>query len=296
MAVNIAPGSPEWMRTITPSKVAAILGISRYQSQFALWHQMAGHTPAEEPKDEFTAGHAFEPALAYLWKSENQGWRLSPGEVQIARTDLGFATFATIDRRATRGRARRVVEFKTARSLEDWGDEFTDQAPTDYVAQVQWQMHVTRFTSAPAHLMVMGPFFRWHTYEIEYQPELCAAIEDRCRSWVSSLDAGVEPELDDSVATYDCVRQLHPDIDPDAEVDVSPAVAAEYLAADTEYKAADKRLRGAKSQLLNVMKRARLAHCGDVKVATRSPHARGGVALKRNAKADAESVTGVSAA
>ena len=274
MTQFIQPGSPERLRVITPSKVPAILGQSRWQSQFALWHEMAGlvapDPETEERKKMFDAGHAFEAALAALWLTENPGWQLSPGEVQVTSEIIPFEAMATLDRRARRGRARRIVEFKTARSLDDWGDDFTDDAPGDYILQVQWQMHVTGYRRHPAHLMVMGPFFRWHTYEIAYNAGLCAVIEQRCVAWMDSLATGQRPELDDSIATYECVKKLHPDIDG-TTVQVDRDLALGYLEADAALKAAEKKARGAKSAFLDAMGQAKYAHVGDVKVADRRP-------------------------
>ncbi|MBD0852737.1 hypothetical protein CU043_00415 [Corynebacterium striatum] len=37
-----APGTPEWAKIVTASKVPALLGVSRFTSQYAAWHQLAG--------------------------------------------------------------------------------------------------------------------------------------------------------------------------------------------------------------------------------------------------------------
>ena len=99
-----APGTPEWRRMITASKVPAILGISRYRSQFAVWHEMAGLVePAEKPRDRMTWGHVAERSLSDWWLYKNPGWKLNPrrnGTYEIAYTDesLPFVNAATIDR------------------------------------------------------------------------------------------------------------------------------------------------------------------------------------------------------
>lgn len=287
-APTIAPGSPEWLRIITPSKVPAILGKSRFESPYRLWHRMRGDLAPEPPADIFTAGHAMERALAYIWKQENPGWRLSPGEVQVhaPAADGAPAMLATVDRRASRGAHKRVVEFKTARSLEDWGDHFTDEVPLDYYLQVQTQQMITGWTRHPAHLMVMGPFFNWHTYVIEYDPEVGQAIREAAAAWERSLAEGTPPELDDTVPTYQAVRDLHPDIDGN-EVQVDPELAREFLQSDADRKAAETAARGAKTRLLDAMGRAAQANAGEAKVATR--YARGqSVALRPNSKALAD--------
>jgi predicted phage-related endonuclease len=280
MSVAIQPGSPEHMRLVTPSKVAAILGVSRFSSPYRTWHQMAGLIEPEPPKEIFALGHDFEPAMASIWKRQNPGWRLSRDEVQIVVSTerFGFPAAVTLDRRASRGRARRNVEFKTARDLSQWGDYFTDQAPADYVAQVQAQMLFSGYTDYPAHLMVLGPFFEAHTYVIEYDPEVADAIVARCKAFYDSLQSDTPPELDDSVPTYETVKQLHPEIDGStANVDLE--LAASVLAASDSAKAADTELRYRKTLLLDAMGFAASAMCGDVKIADRRPHGKGGVAL-----------------
>lgn len=278
--VAIEPGSPEWQKIITPSKVAAILGVSRWESPYRLWHRMKGLVDPEPPKDIFDMGHDFEPAMAAMWLRQNPGWRLSAGEVQlVAPGGIGYPAAATLDRRACRGRARRIVEFKMARHMEDWGDFGTDQAPADYVAQVMAQMAYTGYTRHPAHLIVLGPYFEAHTYVIEYDEQVAAMIDQRCRAFWASLDGDTPPPLDDSVPTYQCVRELHPDISQGEEVDIPADLAWLVLQLDSDLKAFTADLRGAKARLLDVMGNAQYAMFGGVKIADRRPHGRGGVAL-----------------
>ncbi|WP_371934158.1 YqaJ viral recombinase family protein [Mycobacterium sp. TY814] len=278
--VFVEPGSPEWMQIITPSKVAAILGVSRWESPYRLWHRLKGLVDPEPPKDIFDMGHDFEPAMAAIWKRRNPGWQLSPGEVQIIAPDkFGYPAAATLDRRARRGRARKVIEFKTARHLEDWGDFFTDQAPADYVAQILAQMAYTGYTKHPAELLVLGPYFEAHTYVIHYDADVVAMIHQRCTEFWHSLKGKFPPDLDDSVATYQCVRELHPDITPGETVQVDPDLAVELLAAAADSKDHEARLRGLKTELLDRMRNAQYACVGDLRIADRRPHAKGSVAL-----------------
>ncbi|MCV7232794.1 hypothetical protein BST20_01910 [Mycobacterium branderi] len=283
--VVIEPGSPEWHRIITSSKVAAILGVSRWESPYRLWHRMKGLVDPEPPKDIFDVGHDFEPAMAAMWKRRNPGWQLSPGEVQIvADAKFGYPAAATLDRRGRRGRARRVVEFKTARRLEDWGDFGTDQAPADYVAQVLALMAFTGYTKHPAHLMVLGPYFEAHTYVIEYDEQVVAMMHKRCSEFWHSLKGSEPPDLDDSVPTYECVRKLHPEINPGETVQVDPDDALALLRASALGKSMETRLRGMKTRLLDQMGNAQYACVGELRIADRRQHAKGSVALNLSVK------------
>jgi len=277
----IAPGSDAWLRAITPSKVASILGVSRWESPYRLWHRMKGLIDPEAPKDIFDIGHDFEPAAANRWKRHNPGWRLSASEVQFVSTGDNpafFPTVCTIDRRASRGQAHRVVEFKTARHLDEWGDDFTGECPEDYAAQCIAQMMFTGWWSNPAHLLVLGPYFNDHIYTIEYDLGVAAWMFDKCHAFYQSLSSHEPPPLDDSVATYECVRELHPEIDG-TTVQIDPDLGMAVHNANADLKTADSTLRGLKTRLLDQMGNAQYAVIGDLKVADRRTHASGSVSL-----------------
>lgn len=287
----VQPGSPEWLRTITPSKVAAILGVSRWTSAFELWNEMKGLIDPQPHKDIFDTGHAFELALAYLWKldKQNKGWRLSPSAVQLPCSTWGFPALVTLDRRASRGSHRRVVEFKTARSLEEWGDDFTDEAPADYLAQVLAQMMFTGWTQHPAHLVVMGPFLRHHTYLVHYNEQLAQEVAARCRDFYRSLAHNQRPPLDDTKPTYRAIKKLHPLIDRDTFVEVPPDVISDLRFWRQRKLDAERKERLHRNRLLDLMGNAQRAavrvNGTSINVALRKPHSKGGVALDVNNKA-----------
>lgn len=277
----IAPGSPEHRTLISPSKIAAIVGLSRFQSQYSCWMEMSGRLGESEaaPAEIFKVGHAFEHALAYLWKEDNPGWRLSRQGVQAVSDQFGFPAVCTLDRLASRGRARRVVEFKTARDLSEWGDEGGDEAPADYLVQVQAQMLLTGLTAYPGHLMVMGPFFKRFTYVVQYDEQICTWLIKKCQDFYQSLLSGTPPPLDDSVSTYNAVRAAHPEIKEGTQVEISPELHGRLAEASTSYKGAERELRGLKTQLLDLLGDAQSATVNGQVIATRRPGAKGSVAL-----------------
>ncbi|EOM78037.1 hypothetical protein Rrhod_0578 [Rhodococcus rhodnii LMG 5362] len=279
--MSLAPGSPEWARTITASKIPAILGVSRFQSQFSLWHEMAGNYRREisdEKRDLFDYGHAVELAAAHYWKSKNPGWRLSPGERQFTRDDLPFANAATIDRQATRGRARRVVEIKTARSLEEWGDDGTGEVPADYAAQVIWQQYITGWHDR-ADLVLWPQYGMPRIYHVEYDAPIADVIVQRAAAWHQSLIDGTPPLLDDTIATYETVRALHPDIDADTETEIDLTLAVDYLAATAELRDLEAHVRGLKSRVLDRMGNTQHATSHGHRIASRRPTRGNSIAL-----------------
>ncbi len=294
--MTIEVGSPEWLRTVTASKIPSILGISRFKSQFALWHEMAGLVDpepiSESTQELFDYGHAAELAAREYWLLRNPGWRASRAERQFTDPTIGFANAATVDRVGSRGSHRRVIEVKTAQSLEAWGDDGSGEVPADYAAQVLFQQRVTGFTE-PADLVLWPEYGRPRIYTIEFVPHVAAAIIDAARKWLASIEAGTPPPLDNTVSTYECLRRLHPDIERDIEVELPEELAARYLTLSADQKLLDAELRGAKSEVLAAMGSAQRATCRGHKIADRRNHASGRVALAVNTKS--EFLEGVSA-
>lgn len=277
----IEPGSPEWLSMVTPSKVPSILKISRWKTQYTLWHEMAGIIEpapiAEARQDDFDYGHACELAAREYWKFKNPGWRISQGEVQVSNPDLPFPNLATVDLRGSRGSLRRVVEVKTARDLGEFGDDGSGEIPRDYAAQILMQMLITGWHDT-ADLVCWAQYGKPRIYHVEYDPEVAEAIIGLCADFVESLATGQKPALDNTVSTYETVKALHPDIDG-TTVEIPPTLAAHLLDANRDAKFIEDALRGRKSELLDLMGNAQIAEVAGIKVADRRPHGRGGVAL-----------------
>jgi hypothetical protein len=276
---KIEPGSPEHNRLISPSKIPAICGVGRWESAYTLWHRMKGLDDEKPYQDIFTVGLAFEHTLAFLWKEENPGWRLSRGEVQYATTEFGFPAVATPDRRASRGRHRRVVEFKIARDLSEWGDPDLDgDCPTDYALQVTAQM-VLSGMHYPADLLVMGPFFKHRSYRIDYDQKVADWMIGRCREFYASLAEAIPPELDNSLSTYTTVRAMHPDIEVGMEVEIPESLWEDLRTTNREAKQNERELRGLKTKVLDCAGNAQRITCNGEVVATRRRSTHGSVAL-----------------
>ncbi len=265
----IRPGTDAWRRVITPSKVAAILGepgdpVSRYESPFRLWHRMTGRVEPEAPKDAFDLGHDVEHLAAARYRRDRPEWLLSPDEVQahVDPEKFGFPAIATLDRRGVRGASRRVVEFKLARNLTDldtWGDDLKGELPDDYHAQVTALMLFTGWTEIPGELLVVGPYLDHRIYTVDYDRQFAAWIIQKCRRFYESLAGDEPPELDNTKATYECLRELHPDIDRGVSAIIPADEAIEFLDAREGLLAAEEAFALQKNYLLKRMERAQYA-------------------------------------
>ncbi|WP_431231480.1 YqaJ viral recombinase family protein [Mycolicibacterium psychrotolerans] len=286
----LEPGSPEWAGVITPSKVAAILGLSRWESPFRLWHRMKGIVPPDPPKDAFDLGHDMESFAAARWLRRNPGWHVSPGEVQfhVPAGHFPFPAIGTIDRRASRGSWRRILEVKIARDLGDlerFGDDLTGDCPDDYAAQVTAQRMFVAATQSSlrwdpvSDLLVVGPYFNERIYKVDYDADVVSWVIDECSAFWESLQSDTPPDLDDQPATYECLKQLHPDIDGGSSVELPPALAVEYLEAKQAEKDAKAAAQGATNAVAAHMQSAQYANVGTLRVADRRSNGKGGVSL-----------------
>lgn len=282
MSAAIEVGSPEWLRLITPSKVPVIIGASRFDSPYRLWHRMTGRVQPEPESDRFDMGHDFEPAMRAMWRRRNPDWQLSPGEVQlqVPADRFGFPALVTLDGRARRGRSRRVVQFKTVRDTDEWGDYGTDEAPAYVVAQVMTEMAFSGYTQHPASVLALGPFYeRPLVYNIPFSPRTWAGILERLQEWHASMALDEVPDLDDTVATYDCLRELHPDISEGLEVHIEPNDAARVRIAHSNHELAKAQLQADKNYLLDLMGNAQYAKLDGEVIARRQRGSHGSVSL-----------------
>ena len=76
---DLQPGTPEWMRLMTASKVAAVLGLSPWESRYSLWHRMAGLIDPQPENDEKIRGHYLEPAVAQWFADQHPETIQQPG-------------------------------------------------------------------------------------------------------------------------------------------------------------------------------------------------------------------------
>ena len=280
MSTAFKPGSPEWARLVTASKVAGILSISPWDSQYKVWCVMAGLIPPDPENEAMRRGNMLEDAVLNWWLADN------PDAIELGRQvtcqipDEPWAA-ATPDMIVTSGGDTEIVDAKTASDDEGWGRPGTDEAPKYYIASSMWQLAMHPEAARVRLAVLFGRPFTMREYVIERDDELCGALIDHCRAFHATVVSGVMPPLDDSVATHEAVRAQHPDIDRDLDVQITEAQASDWLASKAAIESADRWHRGATTVLLDQMGKARRAMCDGSVIARRQPHASGSVSLVR---------------
>lgn len=271
---DYTPGSDAWLRLVTASKVAAILGLSPWESPRSMWHRMRGELPDVDTAYK-ARGRYLEDGVTSWWLDQHS---IDDWQAQQTFT-LGDWALATPDGVGIDEHGNILVfDAKTAARDDDWGRPGTDQVPPYYAAQAQWQMHVSG--AQVGYIAVLTSRLRFAEYVLPYEPGLAAGIERVCRAFYDSLAADVPPALDDSPATFEAIRALHPDIDRDLDVEIDRDTAARWLASRDLLDGAEAEHRRATTVLLDQMGRARRATHSGLTVARRQPN-RSGVSLVR---------------
>lgn len=265
----LTPGDPAWLQRMSASKIAAVLGLSPYESRFSLWHRMAGLIPPEEENDQMRRGHYLEPAVCHWWADQHPGWTVTTTGTWIAADDPRWA--ATPDRLVrTPDGDTHLLEAKTEGSDERWGDEGGDDIPVYHRAQVQWQMHVTGLRVA--HVAVLTAHLSFRSYLVHHDPDDVTRLVAAAREFMDSLPLGKRPRrptIDGHSATYQAVRQLHPDID-DVDLEVPLPLAERFCGAQHALKAAKTTEATARSELADHLGSARRAVYAGHTIATRA--------------------------
>ena len=270
-----APGTPEWSRLITASKIPAILGLSSWDSPYSLWCKATGRIEIEAGGAAADRGTALEGALLAWLGTVLEGSRVRPG--RTFALDAHPTWQAAPDGLVYEGHRRTpyaLVECKTAARADEWGrtslEDPTAEIPPAYLAQCAWQMHVTGADLVYVPALVVMDLRLYVVRRADVEDALPGIVQAAGR-FEGLIHSDTAPDWDGADATYEAVRAEHPDIDPDLVVTIPTADAMELHAAAAAQKAADARLNRARSVVLHAAGIAKTVQDEDgQKVAVRS--------------------------
>lgn len=278
---TVVPGTAEWSRRITASKIPGLFNASKYSSPTKEFYLLRGEVDPDGTNDAIERGNDFEPVILERFFRRHPEWeRIECGS--FSRPGLESWAAATPDAMARHRETGEVVviEAKTdGRGDYQWGDPGTDAIPLGYYLQVLWQLHMTGCRRAI--VVCLGPYYDEQEYVVHYAADTAADIEaGALEFWRNAMSPlGTPPDVDGHPETYNAIRRAHPEIDRDRDWPVSLELAREYEAAVHGLDAAEERMNRARSTLLHVMGNARRAVIGHGKntqtVATRQASKRG---------------------
>lgn len=197
----------EWLakrRTgISGTDVSAILGINPWASPLDIWLDKRGQA---EPKAENMAmrlGNLLEPVVATLYAEETGATLVDPGFLRHKDRDWHIGTPDRLAINPEHEFAHTLIEIKTARSGNDWGEPGTDQIPRYYLTQVAWYLALTELQVAHVAVLIGASDFR--RYAVQRDLDLEGVLLERCEAfWHTNVVGGQMPAVDgsESAARY----------------------------------------------------------------------------------------------
>lgn len=265
-------GTPDWhaVRRVAlgGSEIAAVLGLSPWESRFSLWHRKIGAIGEQVENPEMEWGKRLEPVLLGKFLDNHDEYSLGP-----------CGTFVHADRRwqlanpdalllPTDGGLPLLWEGKVSRDSLGWGEDGSDQVPPYYEAQVLHYLDVLGLQHAVLSVLIAGQDYR--EYHLTFKPERAAELRDAGAEFMRTLADRERPDIDAHSETYQAVRDLHPDIDP-VDVEIPVELAEQYRQALAGCRAADDAKTEATARVADALGRGRRAVCLGERIALRIP-------------------------
>ena len=189
----------EWLSLrengIGASEVSAVIGINPWETPFSLYLRKTKQVPPLEENVAMHMGHLLEPIVVQLWE-EATGWRAVKASAKdIIYQDIDYPwRICTPDRIAYEvsprdGRKRKcLLEIKTSSITFD-----PDELPPYYVAQCQYQMHITGLPVCYLCWLTNGRNFGYA--RIEYDEAFSRwLVGEVDKFWNENVLGGKEPD------------------------------------------------------------------------------------------------------
>jgi putative phage-type endonuclease len=260
---NPEVGSAEWhdMRRpmVNGSEIAAVLGISPYDSPFSLWHRKAGNLGDVPETDEMYWGKQLEGVIRDEFNRRNGRAFRPMGQFRHRDREWQGGAPDGVDN-------GEILEAKTDRYGDRWGEEGTDELPAHYRAQILWYLDVLGLDVCHVAVLIAGSEYR--EYLVRYNADEAAFMREAAVKFLATITVGQIPALDGSEATYDAVQELHPEIEPHT-VELDGPTARDYLRSLAGYEQATTEKRRCSARVIEAMGSARHVTYLDELIASR---------------------------
>jgi putative phage-type endonuclease len=263
---------------IGSSDVPAILGISRFQSALALYHEKKGlKAPSPGAEEQRRWGQILEEPIAQRFALETKRVVYNPndGDFKILRrTDKPFM-IASVDRIqaadpiAASGLGMLVgdgvklgpaggfgvLEVKNAHLMmrDEWvGEKANNQPPVEYQVQLQHQLAVTGALWGSIAALIGGVIFLWA--DLPRDQELIDRLIEMEGEFMRRLELSDPPAADGSESSREVLKKLYPK--DNGQLITLPAESLEWHNALEAAKLAKKAAEADEALMSNLLKQA----------------------------------------
>ena len=295
--LRVRAGSKNWLRVrqsgIGASEIATALGIGNpnWGSPYELYMRKRGELPDVRDNADMEWGRALEATIIQrflkchpeyrtnpvvtgrLYRSNEREWQLATPDAVVFDTRSSFwydtrlpNVRLILNNRILYGQPV-VVQAKTARSRDGWGDEGSDDIPVYYRAQVLQEMDVVGAEVAWVPVL-FGAGREYREYRVRrHERDLTILRARGTEFWQRILD-GNPPPVDGSIATARALRSL--DLEPEKQAQVPAELMHKLARAEAVLKRAERLRDKHKAQLREAMGDAQIAMAGTTPAARRT--------------------------
>lgn len=174
--------------TVGSSEIAAVMGLSKFQSQLGLYMQKKKITPAIETNGYMRIGLALEPVIGEHLYPEKTGEKTIKCQYMYRHPEYHFAV-ATPDYLTE---SNKIVECKTGNfySLADWRD---GGAPIAYRLQLQWQLGVCQIPAGDLAGMIGGDPKNFYIHSYNFSESIFDACIAKATEFMDYLNKNIIP-------------------------------------------------------------------------------------------------------
>lgn len=229
--------TPAWYRLrsqgLGGSEIAAVVGLSPWQSPYALWRRKHGDIPEQRETRGMSWGKRLEPVVAGYFSELHPEFTPRSGAMYRRGFQIGSPDLMLLDASAE---VVALLEVKTADAHDawSWGPDGTDEIPPYYRCQVLWYLDVLQLPLAYVAVLIGGNDYREYIIYSSVREQAWLRWQGR-KFWKSILEHR-PPPLDESVHTYEAVRQMHPSINPTDSIEIDIETYESWRDADAETK------------------------------------------------------------
>lgn len=196
-------------RRLGGSMIAAALGLSRYKTPLDAYLDLRGEAPEVESNPNIERGEFLEPAIT-AWSTHRLGIDWWKPELSVVHPTNPYFTYSPdgIEKGAT---SSRILEVKAPgrNSAAEWGEDGTDQIPTEYLMQGAWGLAVTGRNECIFAALIDGELriFK-HVRDMELEGRLL----ERATNFIENhVKPGVPPEA--TFGDEKTLRRMYPRAD-----------------------------------------------------------------------------------
>ena len=190
------------------SDIGAILGVSPFMTRWDLYQSKVVPIEEQNPNQAMRYGTALEPAIGGLIADDHPDWKFTFSPETVYHPDHKFLAY-NADGVIQRPDDTILLEIKTARHSDDWGEPPHGAIPPTYNAQIQYGMGMLGIKECVVAASILGGYPVEYTVPFD-EPYYSVIEEEALAFWETHVAPQNPPPLDDSYKLTEQLKAEHP--------------------------------------------------------------------------------------